>query len=96
VSGDLYTLFGLPRGKGPQFPLDGMMDGSQNRSGCCGEERKFPFLPMPEVEPRSSSSWPSHCTNWAFPSKNNISRLLKYDTCLVDSDQLILLRPSRN
>jgi hypothetical protein len=42
-----------PRRKIPQYPLGRRLSGPQSRSGRGGEEKNF--LPLPGIEPRSSS-----------------------------------------
>jgi len=43
------------------------VSGSQSWSGRGGKEKKF--LPLPGMEPQSSSPWPSHCIDWAHPAQ---------------------------
>jgi hypothetical protein len=45
----------IPRGKNPRYPLDRMLGGSQSPSGRNGGREKIPSLPLPGIEPRSSS-----------------------------------------
>jgi hypothetical protein len=51
VSFTLRPLY--PRGKGPMFSLCGRLAGHQSRYGRYGKENIF--LPLPGIEPRSSS-----------------------------------------
>jgi hypothetical protein len=53
VSGQPQAPTALPTGIGPRYPLDTRLDGSQSRSGHCGEEKNF--LPLPRNEPRPSN-----------------------------------------
>jgi hypothetical protein len=52
-----------PRGKSPRYTLDRSLGGLQSRSGRGGEEKNS--LNLPEIEPRSSSPYSSHYTDWA-------------------------------
>jgi len=45
-----FTLATLPRGKDPQYSLNGRVDGPQRWSGWFGEE--INLLPLPELEPQ--------------------------------------------
>jgi hypothetical protein len=47
------------RGKNPRYPLGRRFGGLQGRSRHGGEEKKK-ALPLPEIKPRSSNSYPSH------------------------------------
>jgi len=42
--------------------LDRMLGGFQSQSGRDGEEKKIPSPPVPGIKPRSSITYPSHCT----------------------------------
>jgi len=44
-----------PRGKNPQGPSDRRLRAHKCRSGRDGEEKNIPLLPLPGIEPRSSS-----------------------------------------
>jgi len=54
VSGQLHAPTSLPQGKSPWYPLDGRLGGPQ-RSGCGGEEKIIPSLPVLGIKPWSSS-----------------------------------------
>jgi hypothetical protein len=49
VSGQLHDPAALPQGKGPWYPLDRRLYGTQSRSGSGGEEKNS--QPPPEIEP---------------------------------------------
>jgi len=53
-----------PRRKSVGYPVDRRLGGPQRRSGCGGEDKKS--LPLPGIKPRTSSPYPSHCTDWAI------------------------------
>jgi hypothetical protein len=53
-------------GEKARYPLDRRLGEPQSRSRCSSEEEKS--LPLPGIEPRSSSSQRSHYTDWAIPA----------------------------
>jgi len=55
VSGQLHNPTALPRGRRPQYPLDGKMGGPQNRLGVVAKKEIPPLSPL-GIEPRSSSA----------------------------------------
>jgi len=44
-----------PQGKSPWYPLDRSLGGPQSQSGCGSKKKKIPSLPLPGIEPWSSS-----------------------------------------
>jgi hypothetical protein len=41
MSGQFHALDALPRGKNPLYPLYRRLEGPQNRSGLCGEDKNL-------------------------------------------------------
>jgi hypothetical protein len=66
VSGQLHTPAALLPGKEPRYPLDRRQGGSQNRSGCGGEEKYS--HPRRELNPRTPivQLVASRYTDWAI------------------------------
>jgi hypothetical protein len=58
-----------PRPLYPRYSFDKGLGRGQSRSEHGAEEKYIPSLPLPEIEPRSSSPWPSHCTDWEGKGK---------------------------
>jgi hypothetical protein len=55
----------------PQYPLDRRLGGSQSPPGHWRREKSVSVM---GIEPRSSSPWPSHCTDWAIPDPQHPKR----------------------
>jgi hypothetical protein len=64
---DEASCLGRFKSQGERVPLhlDGRVGGPLRRSERGGEDEKIPFLPIPRIETRSSSTEPSHYTVWA-------------------------------
>jgi hypothetical protein len=53
VSGQPHAPITTPPGKRPRYPLDRRMSGPHSQAGLGGDEKES--LPLPEIEPQSSS-----------------------------------------
>ena len=72
-----------PGGKTPQYPLNWRLDGPQSWTTHFGEEKNS--CPFQESNPRLSSLYPSHYTDYANPS----SHLIWYCTSLHEEHYAI-------
>jgi len=54
--------------KSPRYSLHSRLGGPQSRSGLSGEGKEIPSMPLPRIEPRSSSLQPSLYTDSAIPN----------------------------
>jgi hypothetical protein len=68
VSGQIHTPVVLPLGRSPWYCFGTRLYGSQNRAGCCGDEKHL--LPRLGSEPRAFSPWPviRHYTDRVIPA----------------------------
>jgi hypothetical protein len=64
-----YLLY--PQGNSPQYPLDRMV-GKQQASLNMVQRENIPFLPLPGIEPCSSSLQQSQYTDWATPAESYV------------------------
>jgi hypothetical protein len=66
VNGQFHTMATLPppQGKNPWYSLNRMLGGPQSQSGHGGKEKNS--QPLSGIYLQSSSSQPSHYTDWAI------------------------------